>query len=216
MHSSSSGQRGSTWRLTDATHTSGGWQVSTAGTFFASSGAMTQVGCNNFPIPEAVCAAQRISVEHDGTLMLSNDAGERMHLQRTSTKAVTIIGEREAPDWNEKESRVGLSPEGSWKADIGCFNYRGTWSMVLQEQDAQFGNQLLPKGAPILRIGAQPADLPEQCVEAGPSVLPLPPLRYATDYLLSVSATSFIATPVHAEATPFDFIEFSRPGNAAY
>ncbi len=192
-------------------HVDGGWQVTEDGAFSSSALYMTQIACNNFPIPQAVFAAQRISVEHDGSLVLSNSSGERMLLQRIGGEAVTIIGDWQAPRWNGKQSEISFSPDGTWKADIGCFNYRGTWSIAFQEQDARIGNHYLPKGLPTLQIGAQPADLPEQCVEPGPSVLPL---HYATDYLLSVSATSFVATPVHAEAAPTDFIEFSRQGLA--
>lgn len=194
--------------------TAGAWQLQDGGGFTtASDGALTQAGCNNVPIPQAVWAATSVSFEGDDTLVLTDADGETTKLLRASGDAMTLIASWIGPASASQTSRIDLAEDGTWFGGAGCQEYRGTWSIEFTERDREQiyddgtgapATVFVPAGSAVLSIGPKPG---EEGTCVGEEIPPFP-LGYDTDYLISMAPGTFSVRSSADTITEFQPIIF--------
>ncbi|MGI8392669.1 hypothetical protein [Leucobacter sp. W1038] len=186
------------WRASDGcNNTSGGWTLETDGTFNSlGAGAMTQVGCNNVPIPEGVASAESMHIDANGRLIVRGTDRKVMVLARESTGAPSLVGRWAGPGSASELVIIDFLQDGSWAGRWGCHEFTGTWELGISEDlYARYltSASLVGAGPVLLSIGSAPAEELPQCVDG---TIPNFPLAYDTGYWFQMTQDSFWILPV--------------------
>ena len=172
------------WIASDGCNsTEGAWKELADGSFdLTSGGGMTQIGCNNVPIPEWLWSAESIVVGSE-TLDLTDAKDVTSTLLRTGESNTSLIGAWIAPGDQTRFTTVIFNEDGTWSGETGCQVIYGTWELRVPE-DPDTGMLIGPPGR--LVIGPEPADHEASpCVVPGEAELTLP-LDFNVTYYISL------------------------------
>lgn len=135
------------WFGTDGCNRAAGtWAVDADGSFHSQdAGAMTQIGCDNVPIPSAVWGATTASIGNGtGLLTLTDAEGEIFELEQTRVGSISlegrwtlapadgagIAGDSDAgADESGGSAFLEFNADGSWEGSDGCNGAFGTWEL---------------------------------------------------------------------------------------
>lgn len=197
---------------------SGGWQLADDGAFNSKYTAMTQVGCDNDPVPEAVGNAVTAKVA-GGELTLTDDKDNTTKLLRTGEAKATLIASWVGPASTTSTSLVGFNADGTWRGTTECSVYEGTWQVkftsedsVLQAIDPQGepATMMMTAGTPLLRIGPAPVRIDESCIPPPGAAQPMFALNYDTKYQLFITATHLSLLRVDGSALTTQPVQFVK------
>jgi len=112
----------------------GTWTVSAEGDFRTNDGGvLTQIGCDNVPIPSAVWAAESAELG-DGELTLIDGEGTAFELVRVRDGGITLAGRWVTEDERSTgDSFVELREDGTWTGSDGCNSAAGNWKARASE-----------------------------------------------------------------------------------
>jgi len=209
------------WFASDGCNTAAGtWSIDGKGNFDGGAGgAMTQIGCDNVPIPEAVSAAEHAEFDGEGRLVLSDADGERTVLERSRDHATTLVGRWVGPSTATHQTIVDFREDHTVTASSWCTELRGTWELApadsrtvdLPADSTGAGSAVVGPG--LLSIGSEPDEGGASCgddVEAAPL-----PLANDTDYWFRFGPSGTFsvtpAEPAHATDQPITFYGVERP-----
>ncbi|WP_162903633.1 META domain-containing protein [Leucobacter sp. wl10] len=212
------------WIASDGCNSSEGtWQVDADGALtVGGAGAMTQVGCDNEPLPEAMRSARSVELDNEGRLILTDETGVETVLERRRETGISLAGRWIGPASATASSIVDFSDDGAWRATVGCHEFFGTWTL---ERNGDNWVEPPPGGegvtrfstAPgLLSIGPAPSEPTPECLSESAGTLAL---DYDTRYWFGFSSpTSFAIAPVDTAALPERYITFFRtePGRQPY
>lgn len=187
------------WRASDGCNRGEGtWSVTPSGEFDGGTpGALTEIGCDNVPIPTIVWKTTRAAVTEEGQLTLTTKEGESMTLRRADTEVFDLVG-----TWStlgEDTATVEFAPDGNWRGSIMCSEFTGSWILgmrdvpILEDDSAAPAPRVLLSIPTNLVIGPQ-ADGTASTCEGGAMEFVL---SYDTNYefeLLSEDAFRLEAT----------------------
>ena len=157
---------------------------------------MTQIGCNNVPLPQQVASAKSVHIDANGRLILRGIQGTTMVLERESDSAPSLAGRWAGPGSASELVIIDFSRDGSWSGRWGCDEFTGTWELGISEDlyaEYLSSATLLGAGPVLLSIGSAPADELPQCVD---DTTPIFPLAYDTVYWFQMTQDSFWVLPV--------------------
>lgn len=164
----------------------GSWAIDDEGGFSTGGvGAMTQVGCDNVPIPETVWGAQSATTNEAGELLLTTAGGDELTLVRTDGERVSLVGRWVGPASATSLTTVDFAEDGTFTAMTGCGDVQGTWELGPSDTpplENPTTDYVYVPSAGLLRIGGQ-TEQPGICV--GDQVAPA--LANNTDYTFAFS-----------------------------
>lgn len=172
------------WFASDGCNsTEGAWKELADGSIdVTSGGAMTQVGCDNVPIPEWIWGAEDISVLDD-TLELTDAEDVSSTLLRTGESSTTLVGAWIAPGDQTRFTTVLFNEDGTWSGETGCQVIYGTWELQVPEDP---DTEMFVGPPARLVIGPEPDDAETSpCEIPGETSLTLP-IDFDTRYYISM------------------------------
>lgn len=191
------------WNASDGCNqTQGGWELSADGSFRSlGGGAMTQIGCDNVPIPTAVGGAQSTAFDAEGRLVLIHENGA----------ATSLVGRWAGPGSGSELTLVEFADDGSWSGHWGCHEFQGIWDLGLHEDllsHSQDSAPFIGLGPVVLSIGPEPAGHNIVCLDSEESFFPL---AYEADYWFGMTRNSFWIHPVAGPGSlPLSFPTYYR------
>lgn len=197
---------------------SGGWQLAEDGAFNAKYTAMTQIGCDYEPVPEAVAGAVTAKIAGD-ELTLTDDKGETTTLLRTGEAEATLIATWVGPASTTATSLVVFNADGTWRGMTDCYVYEGRWQVEFTPEDSTLqmvdpqGNpatMMTPTGTPFLSIGPAPAPAVESCMPPPGATPPTFALSYDTKYQLFIAAARLSLLRVDGPALTTESVQFVK------
>lgn len=207
------------WYASDGCNSAAGaWRIDGDGSFTnLGRGAMTQIGCDNVPIPEAVWGAKHAEIDAEGRLMLADGEGAETVLLRTDDEPFTLEGRWVGPASATALSVIDFDPDGTWRGTAGCSELGGTWTLeapgsqhVELPGDGQAAT-IVATAPGVLRIGA--AEPRAECLDADSAAdLALDPDTEYGFWLGSSGAFSISRTdPASALEQPVTFYRVEQP-----
>lgn len=198
----------------------GAWRLDDDGAFTTlGGGGMTQIGCNNEPLPETVWAAKHAEIDAEGRLVLTDAEGQETVLLRTDEEPFTLEGRWVGPASTTALSLVEFEADGTWRGFMGCHEYSGTWELEgpgsqdieLPANDDGRSSFMTPHG--LLRIASQSGFVAQCMDDAGGAMFPL---KYSTDYWFGIGSTASFSLIEADPATvlaqqPVPFYRTERP-----
>lgn len=176
------------WFASDGCNsTEGAWTGLTDDSFdLTSGGGITQMGCNNVPIPEWLWSAEDV-VAQAGTLELTDADGVTSTLLRTGESSTTLVGAWVAPGDQTRFTTVLFNEDGTWSGETGCQVIYGTWELQVPEDP---DSDMFAPTPGRLVIGPEPDNADSSpCVVPGEAALTLP-IEFNTTYFISLRENS--------------------------
>lgn len=198
--------------------TSGGWQLADDGAFTANFIGLTQVGCDNEPIPQAVADAITAAVAGN-ELTLTSKEGAATKLLRAGEAKATLIANWVGPASATATSLVAFDADGTWRGMADCSVYEGTWRVEFTAEDAtrqvtdpqgQPATMMTPVGTPLLSIGPAPEQDTESCAPQPGAAPPAFALSYDTKYELFVSPSSMSLLSFDSPTPTIETVQFVK------
>lgn len=197
----------------------GGWTLDSEGGLTVSGGAMTQVGCNNEPIPDYILSSAQATVDGN-TLTLIDRDGSWRELYRVSDSEMSVIGTWAGSSEDADGAEITFSADGTWEGSLGRQAYSGFWELRFQPEEAILevtdllgspAKAFIAKGSPLLVTCGEPISQGQECLMTGPSVAPIFPVWNGVTYDVYLSPKSLgLAVAPTSDGRLSQFLSFER------